>query len=240
MLRYLKSGALYALISSFFILTSLNGKGQNILLCPGFEESGASEPFFVEKAIKVDYTENVFLQSVGARFGPKLLFWYKPLIQGADSTHKGSEKYYYSTDYLVYPAKMPTKDHEKIAEGKACVALLLGMEFLTGQFAKPMKKDSVYNITFKVRQSWLSAYSEPSIGILFTADPYQRIDPDFSETENLLTINMRGHKIGRREWKTLTASYKAKGGERFMILGYNKSNRKLDITGGFKYRKGFF
>lgn len=228
----------------FFILLfaqTVKLSAQNLLLCPGFEESGT-----YDEAPKTVAMEDTFMQLQGSKMGPYLLFWKKPLLPEVNSDPVNNSKYNYSPDYFRADFRREYErfnylTDENTAEGKGCIFLLLGMEFLMGQFTEPMQKDSVYDITFKIKQSCYTAYSEPSLGILFTGNITHRITLDDYDKNCLHTISLRKRGIGRKDWQTIQTTYKATGGEKYMILGFQKSKRRLDVFGGFKYTKmGFF
>lgn len=124
-------------------------------------------------------------------------------------------------------------DRENAHSGKSFVGFRVftmqkDIEYLQNQLKEPLKKDSTYCFSAYLKLSPGSKYATNAFGILFTDKPQYintderlTVKPSISLSSQVLNFKTR--------WMKVQCTYKAKGGEKFMVLGSFQYHKQLEL-----------
>lgn len=104
------------------------------------------------------------------------------------------------------------------------------IEYLQNQLKEPLKKDSIYCFSAYIKLSPGSRFATNAFGFLLTDNP-QNIN-----TDELLTVKASKSLesqvlLFKTRWMKIECTYKAKGGESWLVLGSFQNHRNLTLKG---------
>ncbi|MBT8326963.1 MAG: OmpA family protein [Bacteroidia bacterium] len=104
------------------------------------------------------------------------------------------------------------------------------IEYLQNQLKAPLKKDSVYCFSAYIKLSPGSRFATNAFGFLLTENP-QNIN-----TDELLTVKASKSLesqvlLFKTRWMKIQCTYKAKGGETWLVLGSFQNHKNLSLKG---------
>lgn len=211
-----------------FLAFLSNAEAQNILNNSSFEDyiKLTQSIIYPSKWAAPNMLSSVDYYSDSAVLAPEFISIQTPSINILNSSF-GSHRPYHGDSYI----------------GIALFSWRGAMEHFCGELVHPMKKDSLYTISFAMKYpsdiTWL--YSN-KFEILFT---HEKLKYPINDYNLLFANNEQSHKASlvfnidsvnkSREWVRCTANYKAKGDEQYITLGlFGQQDKKLSkIIGRF-------
>jgi outer membrane protein OmpA-like peptidoglycan-associated protein len=102
-----------------------------------------------------------------------------------------------------------------------------GRSYLIAPFQQELKKDSLYELVFYYKLWYTCRYSSKNLGIVFLEDKQVKFNdyaPMFIESPYTLTSLPQADK-----WQRYTLTYRARGNERFLLIGNVDPTRKVKL-----------
>jgi len=91
-------------------------------------------------------------------------------------------------------------------------------EYLQVKLTEPLKADSTYFLSFFVSLSKVVGYATDAIGAYISSEPFQ--DKRWITINNVPQVaNPSFHILDGNEWHCISGTYKAKGGEQYLMIG---------------------
>lgn len=111
-------------------------------------------------------------------------------------------------------------------------------EYITARLTEPLVKDSIYVVSFYVVLDRISRYAEKNIGILLHDGPVMENTYNAFGSEGLAVSTPKGEYFTETtKWTKISAQYKAKGGEDYLVLGSFGPSRPQLVSQLPPYRK---
>ncbi len=187
--------------------------GQNLVLNPSFEEHR-------ECPGKL------------GNFNTDLLSWTTPTLGSTDYFHGCSEA-------MGTPKNFNGTQLADFGQGYAGLYLYAPndyREYMQAELRSPLVKGETYELSFFVSLAERSDFAVNAFGVVFSEKPIRfEIQKElskrhlFSDPDNPFSYVEIGYSHfanDKKEWMLITATYTAKGGERYMTLGNFKNNAR--------------
>ncbi len=163
-------------------------------------------------------------------------------FEETDSIFKTGIKYWIS--FPPYAAKFIEKESDDIPpfDGITQVKLTLSAHtkkygspifvsqnkgYLLTRLMEPLKKGRIYKFSISARVASTSLYATNKINVYLAKTPNKNL---FPIKPNLIVARKNGKFItNQRKWMTYFGYYRAKGGEKYIVIGNNKTNNTTKI-----------
>ena len=162
---------------------------------------------------------------------------------GWKNPNQATADYYNSCDasnYFSVPSNF--LGHQEAFNGNAYAGFLafegfsdqggaVWYEYVMGELTSPLEKDTIYHLSYRLScADRISNYSVAKLGALFTESPVNhKSDPGFIDSIPQI-INTGGPLKDTVNWMILSGNFIAKGGERYITLGYFGGNTIADTS----------
>ncbi|MBR9861443.1 OmpA family protein [bacterium] len=103
------------------------------------------------------------------------------------------------------------------------------IEYVQNRLKEPLKKDSIYCFSAYLKLSPGSKYATNNFGVMFTDKPQNIPIEDLHGIEPNIRLENQVLNFKTR-WMKVQCTYKAKGGERWMVLGSFEDHTKLKLV----------
>jgi outer membrane protein OmpA-like peptidoglycan-associated protein len=151
-----------------------------------------------------------------------------------------------SVDYYQAPLKNDTTAERGAADGECYAGFRFRKkykEFAQVRLVEPLKRGALYHFSMQVRLAFWSNACIRSFGVLFTKGGY-RSQGDAIKSNMVDTVCEAGGLLNNYRWITISGTYKADGGEKFLTIGnfapkIKKELVRIDIT-RFGAREAFY
>ncbi|MGD1844101.1 MAG: OmpA family protein [Salibacteraceae bacterium] len=148
-------------------------------------------------------------------------FWTNPLATNPDFYHQDSPYF-----YTHAPVNIAGIQHPRTGKGYAgLIAYQKGdswCEYLQGQLVQALEVNKVYEISFWVSPGELSSFFTDQLGVYFSSDSiFEPEEFAYTPTSRIQSKSTPKDYFYDQldRWTRFTASYTARGGERFLIIG---------------------
>lgn len=151
-----------------------------------------------------------------------------------------------SVDYYQSPLKNDTTPERGASDGECYAGFRFRKkykEFAQVRLVEPLKRGALYHFSMQIRLAFWSNASIRSFGALFTKGGY-RSQGDAVKANMVDSVCETGGLANNYRWITISGTYKADGGEKFLTIGnfaprIKKELVRIDIT-RFGAREAFY
>ncbi len=178
--------------------------------------------------------EDTLVGSFGLISAP---FWDTPSLGSSDFIHPAT------IDPFKAPSNIGGFQNAKKYDGYYGISVFSrnrtnSREYIQNELLSPLVKDSSYCIQFYLSLGDSMRYAlKNKLGVYFAT---QKLNFQIQTTLPLIPVinfNDTSYFVEKREWIKVSSSYKAIGGEQFIIIGHFENDRNIDtlqINGGDK------
>jgi len=149
--------------------------------------------------------------------------WFTPADRRADYFHPCNTADGYTLPRTMYGHVYP-------ADGQACVGIWYyrdvetsaTRDYIIGTLREPLQAGKTYYVAYKVRLSEHSQLAGPAPGVWITS---RKLKPEdlavgYSAREPQISPDTAQFIWDKTRWYTITGSFKAEGGEKYIVMGY--------------------
>lgn len=149
------------------------------------------------------------------------LHWSNPMATNPDYYHQDSPYFYTGAPVNIAGLQQPRS-------GKAYVGLIAYQkgdtwcEYIQGELTAPLTANKYYEISFWVSPGELSSYFTDQLGVYFSKDSVYNPEGFYFQPDSRLQVKSTPKDYFYDQldrWTRFTASYRAQGGERFLLIG---------------------